>query len=211
MANLYTNPHVAEAFSNDGGPFSDASLIKYLLECQPKGTHPGYVVEAPFLAVPVGHLHVDIYNTRDLPSDRVHSGYIAFAVSPEYWGRGYMTKAIEVLASYAFRRGDVLSLRAKIARRNRASEKVLLKNGFVQIEDPLLWPQRGGPFDKCYELVNSSSRYKDKYKQFLFGEGTDKEHRIPQTRRRRDIYTLPAASPRVKYELLAVRRSVWIG
>jgi len=177
VANLYANPDVAEAFSSDGGPFSDARLVRYLLQYQPKGTHPGYVVEAPSLAVAVGHLHVDIYNTRDLPSDRAHSGYIAFAVSPEYWGRGYMTKAIEELARVAFRNGDVLSLRAKIARRDRASEKVLLKNNFVQIEDPLLWPQRWGPFDKCYELVNSSSRYKDKYKQFLFGEGSDKENR----------------------------------
>jgi len=70
---------------------------------------------------------------------------IAYAVDPEYQGRGYATEAARALVNFAFRSGRVRLVRAHTRAENNASTRVLAKCGFERIgevvdpEDGLVW------------------------------------------------------------------------
>ncbi|SEW42321.1 GNAT family N-acetyltransferase [Chitinophaga arvensicola] len=58
------------------------------------------------------------------------SAMLVFALVQEYWGKGYMTEAIEAVAAYGFSSLELASIRADVLPGNEASEKVLVKTGF---------------------------------------------------------------------------------
>jgi RimJ/RimL family protein N-acetyltransferase len=70
---------------------------------------------------------------------------IAYAVDPEYQGRGYATEAARALVNFAFRSGQVRLVRAHTRAENNASTRVLAKCGFERVgevvdpEDGLVW------------------------------------------------------------------------
>jgi [ribosomal protein S5]-alanine N-acetyltransferase len=70
---------------------------------------------------------------------------IAYAVDPEYQGRGYATEAARALVNFAFGSGRVRLVRAHTRAENNASTRVLAKCGFERIgevvdpEDGLVW------------------------------------------------------------------------
>lgn len=55
---------------------------------------------------------------------------LGYMIMPEYWGKGYVTEAVKVLLNYAFNTLNFHSIEAVIDARHKASEKVLIKNGF---------------------------------------------------------------------------------
>lgn len=55
---------------------------------------------------------------------------LVFALVQEYWGKGYMTEAIESVVEYIFSVLDLKKIVADVLPGNTASEKVLLKTGF---------------------------------------------------------------------------------
>jgi ribosomal-protein-alanine N-acetyltransferase len=57
---------------------------------------------------------------------------IGYMILPEYWGKGIVTEAIKVVLEYGFEDLLMHSIEAVIDPRNLASERVLLKNGFVK-------------------------------------------------------------------------------
>lgn len=57
---------------------------------------------------------------------------IGYMLLPEYQNKGYITEAIQTLLQYGFNTMGLHSVEAIIDPRNLASEKVLLKNGFVK-------------------------------------------------------------------------------
>ena len=57
---------------------------------------------------------------------------IGYMLLPEYHNKGYITEAITTLLNYGFTKMGLHSVEAIIDPRNLASEKVLLKNGFVK-------------------------------------------------------------------------------
>jgi ribosomal-protein-alanine N-acetyltransferase len=57
---------------------------------------------------------------------------IGYMVLPEYWGKGIVTEAIKVVLEYGFEDLQMHSIEAVIDPENKASEQVLLKNGFVK-------------------------------------------------------------------------------
>ncbi len=57
---------------------------------------------------------------------------IGYMILPEYQNKGYITEAIQTLLNYGFTKMGLHSVEAIIDPRNLASEKVLLKNGFVK-------------------------------------------------------------------------------
>jgi len=57
---------------------------------------------------------------------------IGYALTPSVWGRGYMQEALTTLLSYAFDNLDLNRLEADIDPRNLASEKSLLRLGFLK-------------------------------------------------------------------------------
>ncbi len=57
---------------------------------------------------------------------------IGYMLLPEYHGKGFMTEALQRLVTYGFEEMKLHSIEAVIDPRNDASEKVLIKNGFVK-------------------------------------------------------------------------------
>lgn len=57
---------------------------------------------------------------------------IGYMILPEYWGKGIVTEAIKVVLEYGFEDLQMHSIEAVIDPENKASEQVLLKNGFVK-------------------------------------------------------------------------------
>lgn len=61
-----------------------------------------------------------------------HRCEIGYMILPEYWGKGIVTEAIKVVLEYGFDDLQMHSIEAVIDPENKASEQVLLKNGFVK-------------------------------------------------------------------------------
>lgn len=61
-----------------------------------------------------------------------HRAEIGYMSLPETYGKGYITEAINVVLKYGFDQMKLHSIEAVIDPDNSASEKVLLKNGFVK-------------------------------------------------------------------------------
>lgn len=56
---------------------------------------------------------------------------VSYLLSKEYWGKGIMTEAVGKVCEMAFSQLDLIRITGVIFSPNKASEKVLLKNGFV--------------------------------------------------------------------------------
>lgn len=57
---------------------------------------------------------------------------LGYALGSPYWRHGYMHEALQRLVRYAFEELDLLRLEADIDPRNGASERTLLRLGFVR-------------------------------------------------------------------------------
>lgn len=57
---------------------------------------------------------------------------LGYMILPEYHNKGYVTEAVKKLLDYAFNTLNFHSIEAVIDPNNIASEKVLIKNGFVK-------------------------------------------------------------------------------
>ena len=57
---------------------------------------------------------------------------LGYALGSPYWRQGYMHEALQRLARYAFEDLDLIRLEADIDPRNEASERALLRLGFVK-------------------------------------------------------------------------------
>ena len=70
---------------------------------------------------------------------------IAYAVNPEYQGRGFATAAARAMVEFAFRSGDVKKVLAHTLPGGIASQRVLAKSGFrktgevMDPDDGLVW------------------------------------------------------------------------
>ncbi len=71
----------------------------------------------------IGHYKIDFEN---------HRAEIGYMSLPETYGKGYITEAIKAVLKYGFDQMKLHSVEAVIDPGNIASEKVLLKNGFVK-------------------------------------------------------------------------------
>ncbi|MBP6556739.1 MAG: GNAT family N-acetyltransferase [Flavobacterium sp.] len=61
-----------------------------------------------------------------------HRAEIGYMSMTEYNGKGYITEAIKAVVAYGFEQMDLHSIEAVIDPENKASERVLQKNGFVK-------------------------------------------------------------------------------
>lgn len=61
-----------------------------------------------------------------------HRAEIGYMFLPEHHGKGYATEAIKAIVDYGFNQMNLHSIEAVIDPKNIASEKTLLKNGFVK-------------------------------------------------------------------------------
>lgn len=71
----------------------------------------------------IGHYRIQPQNYRS---------EIGYMILPEYNGKGYVTEAVKAIVEYGFYDMNLHSIEAVIDPENFASERVLLKNGFVK-------------------------------------------------------------------------------
>lgn len=64
----------------------------------------------------------------------VDSWSIGFWMHPNYQGKGYMSEAVKSILTFGFTQLEAKRIEAAYAIWNKASEKVLKKNGFVLLE-----------------------------------------------------------------------------
>ena len=57
---------------------------------------------------------------------------LGYMITPEHWGKGYVTEAVTVLLDFAFNSLQFHSIEAVIDSRHTASERVLQKVGFIK-------------------------------------------------------------------------------
>ena len=103
----------AEVLSDQAAP----SRRYYFLHMELKDTHQqigsiGYTV---LDSTPVGKI--------------VHLGYFTY---PECWGNGYTSEALTRLLEYAFTEDDVYRVTTGCLAENKASERVMQKNGMIR-------------------------------------------------------------------------------
>ena len=60
------------------------------------------------------------------------SAEIGYWIGEEYWGKGIAARAVEKIVQYGFENFDIVKIFAGIFSNNRASERVLEKNGFIK-------------------------------------------------------------------------------
>ena len=78
---------------------------------------------SPKLIGIIGHYRIQPEN---------HRCEIGYMILKEYWGKGIISEAIDVVLKYGFEDLNMHSIEAVIDPDNVASEKVLLKNNFVK-------------------------------------------------------------------------------
>lgn len=79
----------------------------------------------------IGFIGFNNYETEDTVP-------LVFALVQEYWGKGYMAEAIEAVVQYIFAALEVKKVVADVLPGNTASERVLVKTGFLHTKD--WWP-----------------------------------------------------------------------
>jgi len=60
----------------------------------------------------------------------IKSAEIGYWIGEEYWGQGITTEAVRLMTEYAFYYFDLLRLYAEVFENNKASMRVLEKNGY---------------------------------------------------------------------------------
>ncbi len=72
--------------------------------------------------------NISIY--EDTAREGVKSMELGYALSDEYWGRGYMTEAAKALMAYAFEKYDLVIMAIRTSEVNVRSQRVIEKCGF---------------------------------------------------------------------------------
>ncbi|GFN33525.1 GNAT family N-acetyltransferase [Paenibacillus xylaniclasticus] len=82
---------------------------------------------------------------------------VAYALSKDYRGRGYMTKAVKAICAYMFEHTELRRISAIVKPFNRASLDVLYRAGFERIEQVVL--SDGEQYD-YFELYDDRLRFR---------------------------------------------------
>ena len=106
----------------------------------------------------IGHLKIYPDENRGKFSERNSAKLITYALSEDYWGKGYMTEAVKRAVKYAFEEMDVELLTAFHVPHNIRSKRVIEKCGFkyeITIEQGFK-NHDGQVFDSvCHSILKS--------------------------------------------------------
>jgi ribosomal-protein-alanine N-acetyltransferase len=89
---------------------------------------------------------------------KVNKVTIGYFLHPNYWHKGYSTKAVKVLVRFLFVEADVNRIQAEVMPANVHSKKVLLKNGFIlegTLRQATLWSGKGIVDLEMYSILKS--------------------------------------------------------
>ncbi|MBY4604115.1 GNAT family N-acetyltransferase [Bacillus sp. SPARC3] len=71
---------------------------------------------------------------------------IGYYLAEEYWGKGFATESVCMLASFLFEKVNVNRIQAEVMPANRASKNVLIKNNFMKeglVRQASYWSGKG--------------------------------------------------------------------
>ncbi len=88
------------------------------------------------------------YN-KQAPTLLVVNKEIGYWIAPEHWGKGYATEALSFFIDFLFREYSINKVSAHVLATNKASQRVLEKNGF-KLEGMLrkhTWDRERGRFE----------------------------------------------------------------
>ncbi len=71
---------------------------------------------------------------------------LGFWLGHDHWGRGLMSEAVGALLAFTFERLNAPAVEATYLEQNRASGRVMEKNGFQQVQQTLLWSRYQGTY-----------------------------------------------------------------
>jgi Acetyltransferases, including N-acetylases of ribosomal proteins len=63
---------------------------------------------------------------------KLHRANIGYDLRKEYWNRGYITEALEIVLNFGFETLEINRIEAEVMQGNLASEKVLRRVGFIK-------------------------------------------------------------------------------
>lgn len=93
--------------------------------------------------------------------NKVNMVTVGYFLAEEYWGRGFATEALKKLKDHLFEVAVINRIQAEIMPENTASEKVLLKSGFVcegLIRQGAFWPGKGVVDLKLFAVLNNENQ-----------------------------------------------------
>ena len=105
-------------------PYTEKDAIEYIKFCNSQNPRTYFAIE--FSGELVGSigliLQQDVYRK---------SAEIGYWIGEQYWGKGITSKAVKLIVDYGFSNLDIIRIFTGIFDFNIASQKVLIKNGFV--------------------------------------------------------------------------------
>ncbi len=75
-----------------------------------------------------------------------HKAGIVYALSPGYWGQGYISEALKAVLQFGFDELEIRRIEAEVMPGNTASDKVLMRNGFQHEGLLRQWLQWNGKY-----------------------------------------------------------------
>lgn len=114
--------NVRDAFPH---PYSKEDAVQFIEKC--RKMQPPSVFAIIYNDELCGS--VGIFQMQDVYRKSAEIGYW---IGEEYWGKGVATQAVKKIVEYGFANFDIIKIFAGIFSNNRASERVLEKNGFFK-------------------------------------------------------------------------------
>lgn len=106
-------------------PYSQEDAVQFIEKCRKRKPQSVFaIIYDDELCGSIG-----IFQMQDVYRKSAEIGYW---IGEEYWGKGIATKAVEKIVQYGFENFDIIKIFAGIFSNNRASERVLEKNGFIK-------------------------------------------------------------------------------
>lgn len=79
-------------------------------------------------------------------NQKVNMTTIGYFLAEEYWGKGIASEAVSILVKFLFETVNINRIQAEVMIANKASKRVLLKNGFIReglLRQATFWSGRG--------------------------------------------------------------------
>lgn len=109
---------------NSPTPERSRKFVQWMLRLYPGGKGCAWIIEPIATSELVGAIRIDEIDTRS------RCGTIGYEMNPAWWGRGVMSEALLALVRCAHTVFELNRLEAWTLHGNKASDRVLIKNGF---------------------------------------------------------------------------------
>lgn len=102
-----------------------ASFVNWMMELFPKGRGCSWLIEENASQSVIGAIRINKIQKT------LQCGSLGYELHPKSWGKGYMTEALQAVVDCCFQEYELNRIEAWTMPGNQASDRVLMKNGFV--------------------------------------------------------------------------------